>query len=489
MKQMDVFQNAQDLYFSPNVKIFQEGVPAFSPKLRFFLNKFNLFAENFIFMTILNEFQKRFLILRDSSQSREKRLFAFLELLCAPLSFLTLFVFLPAMILSRRCEALDPLLLARLDLVLRVLLAASVGYLTNFIALEMIFKPFQPTNSHPLSILTLGYWKQGLVPRNKDQLGEEIGKQVEEKLLDTKEVAGDLCTAILEILQSPRTLETAKGQMREILKTHDARISEFLIPQIEESLAQTVRQLLNEENLRSFWQEVIAPRLDSDEIRQLAAQKLADKLREKTPQFMETLREMVRDYVMSFLQRNPLLGGFGLAEKMAEGFVSFVDWVEVGKKIEDRLCSPSTVDTLGEELVSLGGELQKWFQSPESASRIEGFQNIAQERFRIFMKQYLQENLPRWVEQILESPQLWQWIDSEILPKAQEAVKVWLQNEGQDLIAERLHLAQRVQKAIEKQDVEEFYLMITNVAAQHLGAIQVLGFFLGGIVGLIQLLL
>jgi len=31
--------------------------------------------------------------------------------------------------------------------------------------------------------------------------------------------------------------------------------------------------------------------------------------------------------------------------------------------------------------------------------------------------------------------------------------------------------------------------MITNVAAQHLGAIQVLGFFLGGIVGLIQLLL
>ncbi len=484
---MDIFQNAQDFHFSPNVKIFQEGVPTFSSNLRFFLNKFNLFAEFFIFMSILNEFQKRFQIVRDSSQSREKRTFALLELLCAPLSFLTLFVFLPAMIFARRCEALDPLLLERLELVLRVLLAASVGYLTNFIALEMLFKPFRPTLSHPLSILTLGYWKQGLVPRNKPQLGEEIGREVEEKLLDTKEVTDDLCSALLELLHSPQTLETGKAQIRELLKTHDARIAEFLIPQIEDSLAPTIQQLLSEESLRTFWQEVIAPRLDSDELRQLAAQKLADKLREKTPQFMDTLREMVREYIMSFLQKNPFLGGF--SEKLADGFVSFVNWDDVRVKIEERLCAHSTVHALGEELVSMGTELQKWFQSPESASQIEGFQNIMQERFRDFMKQYLQENLPHWIEQLLDSPQLWQWLDSEILPEAQNAVKAWLESDGQDLLAERLHLAQRVQKAVEKQDVEEFYLMITNVAAMHLGAIQVLGFFLGGAVGLLQLLL
>ena len=65
----------------------------------------------------------------------------------------------------------------------------------------------------------------------------------------------------------------------------------------------------------------------------------------------------------------------------------------------------------------------------------------------------------------------------------------WIQENGQALIQEKLHISQRVQKAVERQDVEEFYQMISNVAAQHLGAIQVLGFILGGVVGLLELLL
>ena len=40
---------------------------------------------------------------------------------------------------------------------------------------------------------------------------------------------------------------------------------------------------------------------------------------------------------------------------------------------------------------------------------------------------------------------------------------------------------------MENQDVKEFHEMIDSIAARHLGAIQVLGYILGLVIGLLQL--
>ena len=39
-----------------------------------------------------------------------------------------------------------------------ILVAAAVGYLTNFIAIEMLFKPYERTGFHWLRLLSLGLW-------------------------------------------------------------------------------------------------------------------------------------------------------------------------------------------------------------------------------------------------------------------------------------------------------------------------------------------
>lgn len=440
-------------------------------------------------MSLRNEFQNRVRIVRDASKPGERRLFAALELICAPLSFLTLFLFLPTLIFLERFHVPGPCWLAGLDGALRVLLAASVGYLTNFIALEMIFKPFRPNARHPLAILTFGYWKQGLVPRNKNRLGEEIGLQVEEKLLDARQISAEICETTVEFLQKPEIVTQTQTKMQTILKTHQGEIAAFLIPQIEASLAQSLHLLLTSENLKSFWQEMIEPRLSSPETRQMIAEKVAAGLKSRAPQFMETLREMVREYVTSFLRRNPLLGGFGLAGSLADGFMGFVNWKEVQEKIEKKLSEPAAIQALGEELVGLGAEFRTWLNQPESEKQFECFRDDLQEKMRAFLVNYLQESLPQWMDRLLESPELWAWIEREMLPAAKDSLESWVQTDGQALVMEKLHLSRRVQEAVEKQDVEEFYQMIVNVAAQHLGAIQVLGFFLGGLVGLVQLLL
>ena len=52
---------------------------------------------------------------------------------------------------------------------------------------------------------------------------------------------------------------------------------------------------------------------------------------------------------------------------------------------------------------------------------------------------------------------------------------------------EKLDISRRIAEAVDKQDVKEFHSMINSIAAQHLGAIQVLGYFLGALVGAAQI--
>jgi len=438
-------------------------------------------------MSLKSEISKRFQLVGDSSKSTEKRIFAALELICAPLSFTTIFVFLPTLIGLERFHVLDaqPTLAFWLDAVLRVLLAAAVGYLTNFIAIEMLFKPFKPSAWHPLTILTLGYWRQGMVPKSKNQIGTEIGKQVEEKLLDSRQISGELCAAGIEFLKNPQLIVTAREKIQSVLREHETAILDFLIPEIEHSLGESLQKLLTRENMQSFWMDVVEPCLNSPETRQKIAEKVALGLKNRAPEFMEVLREMVRDYVNSFLNQYPLLGSFGLAD----GFVSFVNWKNVQQVIEKKLSSPETIEKIGEELVGLGAELQKWILGSESKPEFEAFRDEIQEKLRRFLENYLRESFPKWLDRIENSAELWSWVQFGLLPAAQKEVERWVQENGQTLIQEKLHISNRVQAAVEKQDVEDFYQMITNVAAEHLGAIQVLGFFLGGIVGLLELAL
>ena len=114
------------------------------------------------------------------SYGAERRVFAALELLFFPLSLLTVFVLLPLQIVAKHMAVEIP---SGYLLAFHILLSAAIGYITNYIALQMLFKPFERDGWHWLSICTFGYWKQGLVPKNKKSIGVEIGRQIETKLL------------------------------------------------------------------------------------------------------------------------------------------------------------------------------------------------------------------------------------------------------------------------------------------------------------------
>lgn len=64
-------------------------------------------------------------------------------------------------------------------------MGAFVGWLTNFVAVVMLFRPRNPVN-------ILGYKFQGLIPKKQKFLAEELGTLAEEELLSGGHLQGRL---------------------------------------------------------------------------------------------------------------------------------------------------------------------------------------------------------------------------------------------------------------------------------------------------------
>lgn len=302
-------------------------------------------------------------------------------------SLATLLVMLPAKVVASRIGWTYP---ACLDAVVAVLVSAAVGYITNWIAIEMLFKPYEKNRCHPFSLFTFGYWNQGLVPRNKDRIGVEMGRETERRLLNPEMIARELCALIPGMLRN---------------RDLSSRLTEGI------------------KNLIVRYRDPIA-------------RKVVDGFQRRAPQIMDMAKTELGRIVHDYCRNKALLSM--LANEISQMIVACVDWSNVEQRLKFKLGEPDTVKMIGSEIDSLV------------------------------------ESCVSWAERDLVP-----MIEPQLLELANGPVK--------DMIVEKLDLANRVAEAVRKQDVREFHEMINSLAAKHLGAIQILGYFLGMLVGLVQL--
>lgn len=309
------------------------------------------------------------------------------ELMIRLASFATLVVLMPLKIVASRYGWEYPPVC---DAAVAILVSAAVGYITNWIAIEMLFKPYEKNAWHPFSVLTLGYWQQGLVPRNKNQIGMEMGRETERRLLNPEMIAKELCALIPGILRN----KELTGRLTERLK-----------------------------NLIVRYRDPIA-------------RKVVEGVQRRAPQIMEMAKVELGRMVREYCKGRMVLSAF--ADELSEALVACVDWKGVEQRLKFKLGEADTVKIIGEEIDALV------------------------------------ESCVSWAERELVPV-----IEPQLLQLANGPIK--------DMIVEKLDLANRVAEAVRKQDVREFHGMINSLAAKHLGAIQILGYFLGMLVGLVQL--
>ncbi len=63
------------------------------------------------------------------------------------------------------------------------IIAALIGWLTNLLAIKMIFRPL-----NPITIPILGWQMQGIIPKRRYDIAVNIGKTVEEELISMDDV-------------------------------------------------------------------------------------------------------------------------------------------------------------------------------------------------------------------------------------------------------------------------------------------------------------
>ncbi len=348
----------------------------------------------------------------------------------------------------------------------------------------MIFKPYEKNPHHFFSLITFGLWQQGLVPRNKNQIAVELGREIENKLLNPEKMAGELCETAAAVFQDQNILNKIADETRQICRENETAILDFLYPQIETALADFLDRLLTEQNADLFFNEKIEPWLRKEETRQFIAEMTVRFAQKRSAQIIDLLKSQLHDFVYNFLSKNVLTKM--MAKSLADGLVKSIPWTELEWKIYDKLREEKTVELVREELLHVVSQIKDQLASPQGRNKLNSFLQELKIDLKGNLAVWLQDSLPKMIRRAIESPGLKNWIEEKLIPASRPKLESWLKANGKEFIINRLNIAGRVQEAVDKQDVREFHQMINRLAANHLSAIQVLGYLLGAIIGAVQ---
>ena len=454
----------------------------------------------------LSGFGLRWGIVRDPGKGMSARVFAAAEMVLLPASFVTFAYVVASAALSPFGVNLSDFLPAGFaKWALPVLVAAAIGYVTNWLAILMLFRPY---HEHKW----LFVWPQGLLPRNKAKMAREIGQTVGEKLLPPESLVAELEAEVCGYLSRPDVISKFCKMAQGMLSSHEADIVNLLVPRLEQASNDILERLLTPESIRTFWDETLAPRLADKETRDFLAAKIVEAVEANAHELVTSIREKMREYLdKKVAQSDALNTGVAVVEAGREIFDTvkdlfggerktqekkksvvdsvmdfFADEAAIGKLFSDWLAQQKTKDMFRDKLLAVGEKVGEWLKSEQGKEKLETFAAGLRKTGGECIVAYIREQLPNLIAQAFASEKLWEWVENTALPAARERALTYL-SEHKEEIAGKLRLAERVEEAINKQDMATFHQMLNGIAAQHLSAIQVLGYVLGAIVGAIQL--
>ncbi|MBQ7177944.1 MAG: DUF445 family protein [Victivallales bacterium] len=433
-----------------------------------------------IFKPLLSECASRWEIVRNANgkSGRLQRAFALMEIFCFPVSFFVILsIPLQYVLVAVGAGKYIPPVWNRV--ISPVLLAGAVGYLTNWLAIMMLFRPFEP-------VKWLVIWPQGMVPRNKPQVARAVGEQVGNKLLSPEKIAGEFSERIIGYMRRPEVIKSIKEAFQKFLMEHQEDIINFLVPHIEQTLLDYVDKLVTPQRIKGFWNDEIVPWLCNEDNRRKIASGFVSFCKEHSSMLSGIMRERIRTYLNQRLSSIPIVGKF--SDKIADVMVEFfADEKQLKTMISDWLAEPQTLSMLETQVSNMGERLSEWMNTAQANEKLGEISHTSRARLKNMIGEYLHTAFPDTVRNTLNSDKLWDWLEHTFLPQITSKLSNYI-IEHRQTIVENLKLSERIEDAINKQDVRQFYKMVNEIAAQHFGAIQVLGFVLGVIVGILQLL-
>ena len=358
-----------------------------------------------------------------------------------------------------------------------ILLAGAVGYITNWLALWYLFRPYEPH---------LGGRIQGIIPRQKREMAVSLGNMVGKKLLNPDALVEEMKGEVLAFVNDTRRMTQLRDWIQRYLVEHEAEIVEFVSPYVERQVLAVIDSLATDDTWSKIWNEGILPRIKSEGSRRFIVEKLVEALRENAGGIIEEVRGELRTFLRQKLnEKIP----FGIGANAITDYVmeNFADYECMKDKLDGWLVRETTQTMLREKLLAYADQLTLWMKGEEGQKVMGGIIREMRVRGKRYIATYLRENVPVLIDRAFASDMLREKLEKGVLPKV--GVKVaQLIGENKQAILDKLRLEQRVTEAVDGMSVATFHQTLDEFMSENLCAVQVLGFVLGAIVGSLQLL-
>lgn len=290
------------------------------------------------------------------------------------------------------------------SLLITPVVTGAVGYVTNYLAIKMLFRPHQPR------WYSLGW--QGVIPKKRKKLANEVGLMVGRDLISDKEIKGAIASENFQLLLD----RAVSGELEKLLKKDYGNIYDIgmkLGIDLEKMVSNSLNKLLID--------DIFVGRINSFINKEI--KKIAEKFLSKSISDFDNFDSKIKSFIAGFMQdgnwqdivvdeisaslNNVILSGKSLSDLLPESFDSKIE--KLSEVITDKaiisidkiMADPETREVIVEKLIIAK---EDFFNSGLIDSIKSGF--ISMFLTDDMIAGVVNNELPKLIDNIKEQPEI-----------------------------------------------------------------------------------
>lgn len=356
--------------------------------------------------------------------------------------------------------------------ILPVFTGAAVGYLTNWLAIQLLFRPYRP-------VRWLG-GLQGLIPKRQPDLADTLATEIPANLMPADRIAFQIRRKLRDAMQEPELAGRLHAMVSEYIRDEHRKqeLTRRISGILDTAGSAGIDAGFTPSNVRRFYRTYGSGFVKEKVIRNQALRtRILDELKDQVPGLMGEIRARMPEMIMEYMKDNPVKGVVLSIFTGANG--ENLPWRTLEESITNKFSGKDADRQVKQKLAEFESRVEAYLESPELEADIEALKQDTSIGDTLAV---LRDDLAEKLLEFLEDELVWQIVREQILP----GIRVFLQlqiRRNKDAIIAGLDLSGHIRKSILDLEPENVRNLVDKVSGEELGMIQLLGFVLGGLAG------